>query len=183
MADLRTRRTDISIQNAFVSLVLAKGFKNVTVIDIAKEAMINRQTFYKHYQDKYQLAEKMMTDFANKYDQLLKKRIELTQQHQDFMVIQSLFTNEINQTLRTHSELIRALKMIQFDHVSLDQSLKQVIATNLPLIMGHQPSKFEMALLTALILGIFDYVIAGQKLPEPVEVKAAIHDILTLLGQ
>ena len=53
--DLRVVKTRMLIKNAFNELVSEHGFEKITVSDIANKAMINRATFYLHYQDKYDL--------------------------------------------------------------------------------------------------------------------------------
>ena len=58
-ADPRVRRTRKLLQDAFIALVIEKGFEAVTVQMLATRAMINRATFYRHYQDKYDLAEQV----------------------------------------------------------------------------------------------------------------------------
>lgn len=55
-SDLRVRRTRKMLREALVDLATEKGFEAVTVQDIADRAMVNRATFYRHYQDKYALA-------------------------------------------------------------------------------------------------------------------------------
>jgi AcrR family transcriptional regulator len=55
--ELRVRRTRNSIIQAFLLLVEEKGFEKMTVGDLAERAMINRATFYRHYRDKYDLAQ------------------------------------------------------------------------------------------------------------------------------
>ncbi|GHO49828.1 TetR family transcriptional regulator [Ktedonospora formicarum] len=40
-------------------------FGAITVGDIVKRAMINRATFYRHYQDKYYLVVKIFEEAAN----------------------------------------------------------------------------------------------------------------------
>jgi len=60
--DLRVRRTRQLIQQAFLDLTVEKGFATLTVRDITKRAMINRSTFYRHYQDKYDLLEYYMNE-------------------------------------------------------------------------------------------------------------------------
>jgi len=54
--DLRIQRTRLYIQKALFDLIREKGFDPITVNEIAERAMINRSTFYRHYQDKYDLA-------------------------------------------------------------------------------------------------------------------------------
>lgn len=53
--DLRVRRTQMVLREALIDLIEEKGFDAVTVGDIAERAMVNRTTFYRHYQDKYAL--------------------------------------------------------------------------------------------------------------------------------
>ena len=56
--DLRVQRTDKLILDALLDLTVQKGFANVTVRDITQRAGINRATFYRHYQDKFDLLER-----------------------------------------------------------------------------------------------------------------------------
>jgi AcrR family transcriptional regulator len=53
--DLRVQRTRNLIVEALIELTVQKGFAAVTVQDIVKRAGINRATFYRHYQDKFDL--------------------------------------------------------------------------------------------------------------------------------
>jgi len=50
--DLRIRRTKQSIRTAFFELIQEKGYEAITIQDIADRAMINRNTFYLHYENK-----------------------------------------------------------------------------------------------------------------------------------
>ncbi len=60
--DLRVIRTRSLIRDAFIRLMDEKGFRNITVNDIADGAMINRSTFYLHYTDKYELLQKTVDE-------------------------------------------------------------------------------------------------------------------------
>ena len=62
--DLRIRRTHKFLQEAMIELITEKGFEAITVGDIAERAMINRATFYRHYQDKYDLVAKIFEDIS-----------------------------------------------------------------------------------------------------------------------
>lgn len=61
--DLRVRRTNKMIIEAFIQLVEEKGYDQITVQDISQRAMINRATFYAHYKDKQDLYDTIF-DFA-----------------------------------------------------------------------------------------------------------------------
>src|SRR5512142_2760258 len=53
--DLRVQRTRNLIAEALIELTIQKGFAAVTVQDIVRRAGINRATFYRHFQDKFDL--------------------------------------------------------------------------------------------------------------------------------
>ena len=63
--DLRIQRTHKFLQEAMIELITEKGFDAITVGDIAERAMINRATFYRHYQDKYDLVARIFEETAN----------------------------------------------------------------------------------------------------------------------
>ena len=70
--DLRIRRTHKFLQEAMIELITEKGFESITVGDIAERAMINRATFYRHYQDKYDLVAKIFEETANQLVENMK---------------------------------------------------------------------------------------------------------------
>lgn len=60
--DLRVVRTRKLIMDSFIELSGKKEFKDITVTDITKEAMVNRATFYYHFEDIYDLLEKVLCE-------------------------------------------------------------------------------------------------------------------------
>ncbi|HEV2661032.1 MAG TPA: TetR/AcrR family transcriptional regulator [Ktedonobacteraceae bacterium] len=70
--DLRVRRTQKFLQEAMIELIAEKGFDAITVGDIAERAMINRATFYRHYQDKYDLVAKIFEETATQLVENMK---------------------------------------------------------------------------------------------------------------
>lgn len=59
MVKKRKTASKQAIKQAFTHLIHEKGFEALTVMEIAREAGINRGTFYTHYIDKYDLMEKL----------------------------------------------------------------------------------------------------------------------------
>ncbi|MCB8944783.1 MAG: TetR/AcrR family transcriptional regulator [Ardenticatenaceae bacterium] len=57
--DPRTRRTQLSIRDAFIELLIEQGFDNITVRAVTERANINRATFYRHYTDIHDLAARL----------------------------------------------------------------------------------------------------------------------------
>jgi AcrR family transcriptional regulator len=68
--DLRIRRTHKLIFDALTSLLTEKAFEDIRISDICDRAMVHRTTFYKHFEDKYQLLdfslEKTLAGFREK---------------------------------------------------------------------------------------------------------------------
>jgi AcrR family transcriptional regulator len=65
--DLRVKRTQKMIAEAFIKLVGEKGYEALTIQDIADEAMINRATFYAHFKDKQDLYDQMLDNFIQTF--------------------------------------------------------------------------------------------------------------------
>jgi AcrR family transcriptional regulator len=65
--DRRVQRTRKVLQEALIELTIQKGFAAVTVRDITEYAEVNRATFYRHYQDKFDL----LDQYAQEVYQLL----------------------------------------------------------------------------------------------------------------
>ena len=60
--DPRILRTRKLIMDSFIDLSSKKEFKEITIKDITAEAMINRATFYYHFEDIYDLLDKVLSE-------------------------------------------------------------------------------------------------------------------------
>ena len=66
--DLRTIKTRLAIEKAFIELVQTKGFFNISLIEIAEKAMVNRNTIYIHYGSKEGIMESIIASaFAKNF--------------------------------------------------------------------------------------------------------------------
>lgn len=65
--DLRVKRTNKLIVEAFIKLLSSKTYDKITISDISDEAMINRATFYSHFKDKFDLFERIIDKFLNDF--------------------------------------------------------------------------------------------------------------------
>ncbi len=61
--DLRYQKTDIVIKKAFEDCINKNGFDKTTVSMICEKAMVNRNTFYIHFESKYDLLDSIFRDF------------------------------------------------------------------------------------------------------------------------
>lgn len=71
MVKKRNTGTKQQIKNAFTKLLKEKGIESLTISDIARDANINRGTFYLHYIDKYDLMEKLENDIIDELTKIL----------------------------------------------------------------------------------------------------------------
>ncbi len=106
-ADLRVRRTHKFLQEAIIDLIAEKGFDTITVGDIAERAMINRATFYRHYQDKYDLVAKIFEDTAK---QLLENTAPIKKDASHFLNTEPPeIWVQVFQHVAEHARLYRAM--------------------------------------------------------------------------
>ena len=74
--DLRYVKTERAIRDAFFELLEESDFDKVSVTDITQRAQINRNTFYLHYSDKFNLVNSILIDFVQELSQQALKVID-----------------------------------------------------------------------------------------------------------
>ena len=60
--DLRIVKTNKALYEALLLLMKEKTFEEIKISDLCQKALINRSTFYAHYNDKYELLITMVED-------------------------------------------------------------------------------------------------------------------------
>ncbi len=70
--DLRVIKTKKALYNTLLELMKDKTFEEIKISDICTNALINRSTFYSHYNDKYEL----LIDFINSLKESLISDLE-----------------------------------------------------------------------------------------------------------
>lgn len=66
--DLRVVRTKKNIREVLIDLLEKRSFGAITIRDITEQAQINRTTFYRHYEDKYDLLEKVISEILEDFE-------------------------------------------------------------------------------------------------------------------
>lgn len=66
MEDLRVIKTKSNIKTTFIQMVGEIGYQKITIKDLCSKAMINRNTFYLHYNDKDELIKTLMKEAVDK---------------------------------------------------------------------------------------------------------------------
>ncbi len=67
ITDLRVRRTYRLLTDALMELMQKKPFEKITVIEICSQAMVHRATFYKYFEDKYQLLDYCVIEIGDRF--------------------------------------------------------------------------------------------------------------------
>lgn len=115
--DLRIIKSEKSIRNAFLELMKEKGYANITITDIAKKAMINRKTFYMHYETKENLYNTITDELLEILNPTLEKIQHLSGNEQRKYITELLVLIKENKDIfntffndKTNSEFLNKLK-------------------------------------------------------------------------
>ena len=73
MKNLKNSKTKKIIQKSFIELLEKLTIDNLTVVNICKKAKIERKTFYLHYNDKYDLAEKIIEEYLENLEEICRR--------------------------------------------------------------------------------------------------------------
>ena len=101
--DLRIRKTEAAIKNAFIELRAKKPLEKITVKELCGLAMINKSTFYSHYEDIYALSEAMEQETVASIIGGISHLKDYTTENSD------AFTRELCLAFMSQASLIRIL--------------------------------------------------------------------------
>lgn len=95
--DLRVIKTRKLIYQTLLDLMKEKTFEEIKVSDICSRAMINRSTFYAHYEDKYELLVDFLSnlkeEFAHELNESCKENLSIREY---YIRLISLFLDHID---------------------------------------------------------------------------------------
>ena len=95
--DLRVIKTRKLIYQTLLELMKEKTFEEIKVSDICSKAMINRSTFYAHYEDKYELLVDFLSnlkeEFARELSESCKENLSIREY---YIRLISLFLDHID---------------------------------------------------------------------------------------
>lgn len=147
--DLRVIKTQKVLYVALANLLKNKAFEEIKVSDICSEALINRSTFYDHYNDKYEL----LVDFINNEKQILEGLLDQNENYFNtkayYLEIISIILNHIeNQKDLYYSVLIHNRNSIVMD-IFMDVVTKDVDKR----IKNEVQNKIPSEIITKFYLG------------------------------
>lgn len=167
--DLRIIKTEREIKKAFLALLQKKDFEKITINDIAQEALVGKVTFYNHYADKYDLADKIVQEKLKQYKDLLHKRVNIVS-HSNFK--KPSFNDFLPKAQYLLSEFA-ILSKIHTSEINFESQVKKTIAQeykhliqNTPQLKIKDPSMVAQ-LLAAVAFEYFERYIKDTHQPNP----------------
>lgn len=119
--DRRVRKTKKAMNDALAQLLAEKPLNNISVREISEIADINRGTFYLHYRDVYDMAEKLRDEIFEKFNEIVESHEPNANSEELFPLLVELFN-----LLADNAELSKVLISKNGDAAFVDK-LKQVI--------------------------------------------------------
>jgi len=116
--DLRVLKTKKSIYEALLHLMEQHAFEEIKVSEICEDAMINRSTFYAHFEDKYALFDSFINDLRESLKKELEKNHNITSSKKYYMEVIKLLLEhmeekkDIYSTIMVHNRNSVAMDMI-----------------------------------------------------------------------
>ena len=101
--DLRIMKTKASLYRGFMSLLKTKPFEDISISNICSASLINRSTYYDHFNDKYELLQSMLTDMHEDFIKSLE--INSKDSSSIFYEILHSFLDFMEENLEVYSSL------------------------------------------------------------------------------
>jgi AcrR family transcriptional regulator len=187
----KNRKTKQLIQKTFINMLEEKPFESITIGDIAKNAKINRGTFYLHYIDKFDLLDQMeqqlFADLGNHIDEL--QYGYLSSQAQTYEKGQEKLADALFQFIETHALL---LKIFLSDHgragfhLRFKDAFSKKVGFNLGLAETFHanlkvPLEYFLSFITSAFLGLIEQWIQNDLDKTPEEMTALYIDIISFI--
>lgn len=123
--DLRIVKTRVNIKNTFIELLSEKEFNEITIQNILDKALINRSTFYKHYSDKYELAEQLVDEVLKNATLFINERFNDKKENDLFSTIYKAYFHLYDQR-----KTVLALWKIKTNTIHLYDDIEDVLKKN-----------------------------------------------------
>ena len=104
--DLRVKKTKNALYNTLMELMKTKSFEEIKVSDICNEALINRSTFYAHYNDKYELLKDAIDNLKNSLIEELNKNVKTSNTKEYYLEMISILLNHIEEKRNIYQQIM-----------------------------------------------------------------------------
>jgi len=111
------QRTDRAIIDAVIRLLKEKTFEEIIVQDILDETPVTRATFYAHFHDKYEVAERMQDMYMN-----LLHTLPLEMRDAE----RTRYPEMIRKAVLRHGDMVNALMRIRTNRVDIQEATAEL---------------------------------------------------------
>lgn len=153
------RRIDKAILNAFIKISPQIPFEKMTVQDIIEEALVSRYTFYAHFHDKYEVAERIQDNMYQQFLVLAEKRIpSIEAQPLASSLHHSAIDRELIDFAKQNEAEMRAIRDIHTETIDFAKKMKDYLAKRYLASNEERPTlELEARLYSASIAALMEY--------------------------
>lgn len=185
----KNRKTKELIQKSFIQILEEKSFESITVGDIAKQAKINRGTFYLHYKDKFDLLDQIEQQLFNDLGDHIDKLQSNYSSTNTFEAGQEQLAAALFDSIKKHSPL---LKIFLNDHgragfhlrfreafsekVRINLEKNEVFTADLTV-----PMEYFLSFITSAFLGLIEQWVQNALDKTPEEMTKLYIDIILFI--
>ncbi|MGN1271537.1 MAG: TetR/AcrR family transcriptional regulator [Lactobacillus sp.] len=144
--DFRTTRTLIAIKKAFIGLLQKKPFTKITVSEIARNAYIDRQTFYLHYTDKYDLLDHLVKEVVEQTKPIFNERM---QEGAALKKVELIYQNHAAY-FHKNKLLINSLLQIDTGNICLKRDLQKIFIKKYERENNRKLTSFQADIMSTL---------------------------------
>ncbi|KZU34490.1 hypothetical protein Nizo2535_0968 [Lactiplantibacillus plantarum] len=179
MADLRFMRTEKLIKIAFLELLKITPYDQISVAELAKQSLIDRSTFYAHYENIFELANALVDYEINQFIAAFSesKRQRWNKDFDNY----TFFSDELTNYILNNRQKITLISNLPLGLKSFYHRLRKLLTTTYCSTTGLDPSDFSIYLLTNLGISDFEFILQNQRVPTKKELQLGLKKIAYFL--
>ena len=130
--DLRIIKTNNTLYDALINLLKEKTFEEIKVSDICQKALVNRSTFYAHFNDKYELFMSLINSLKESLQKELKS-IEETNLKDYYLKMIEVFLNHIEGKEQIYKSILinnRSSIIMDMIYDTITEDINQKVTKN-----------------------------------------------------
>ena len=120
--DRRILKTVFAIKNAYKNLLIKKGKHKITIAEIAREADIDRKTFYLHFNSVEEVLDSILQDNLIEFEELLAKNKLLSNR-----IDTKLLMHTMNICFMEHMDFYRSVIKQNVGIESISYKMKEIM--------------------------------------------------------
>lgn len=133
--DLRVIKTKKILYETLIELMKTKTFEEIKVSDICTKALINRSTFYAHYEDKYELLLEFINSLKEEFINELSKNKNILNTKEYYLEVIRLFLDHIENKKDIYNAIMinnrNSIMMDILSSVANNEVIKKMESSNI----------------------------------------------------